>query len=59
LPWETTGPDEDMVEALPKETCTIKVGEGPSHARFSLTPPADVRVLLTRLASGKLSPLFP
>ncbi len=42
--------DEDMFGALPQGAYTIKVGTGPSRARFSVASPSDVRTLLMRLA---------
>lgn len=44
--------DEDTFTALPESAYTIKVGLGPSNARFNLENPAEVRVLLKELAEA-------
>lgn len=42
--------DEDMFAAAPEEAWTIKVGCGPTKARFALGSPSEVRELLGALA---------
>lgn len=42
--------DEDMFEAAPEDAWTIKVGRGPTTARFSVDGHQDVIDLLTKLA---------
>lgn len=44
--------DEDTFTALPESAYTIKVGLGPSNARFNLETTAEVRVLLKELAGA-------
>jgi len=45
--------DEDLFERLPPEAFTIKVGDGPTLARYRLAAPAAVRSLLEALAREK------
>lgn len=45
--------DEDMFRALPETAYTVKVGSGPSAARFSLDGPNQVRCLLAKLAAAR------
>lgn len=50
--------DEDIFGALPTDAITIRVGPGPTRARYRLSGPAEVRGLLERilepaLATGK------
>jgi trehalose 6-phosphate synthase/phosphatase len=40
--------DEDVFEVMPERAVTIKVGVGPSRARFSLDSVDDVRALLSK-----------
>ena len=42
--------DEDMFAALPPDALTIRVGPGPTRARFSVRDPAAARGLLALLA---------
>jgi trehalose 6-phosphate phosphatase len=42
--------DEDAFRALGPDDLTVKVGEGPTVARFRVADPAAVRVVLERLA---------
>jgi trehalose 6-phosphate synthase/phosphatase len=42
--------DEDLFAVMPPDAWTIRVGAGPSQARFRLGAPADVRRLLEALA---------
>jgi trehalose 6-phosphate synthase/phosphatase len=44
--------DEDLFAALPDDALTFRVGNAPSRARLRLRAVADVRELLTRLASA-------
>lgn len=44
--------DEDMFAAAPKDAVTVKVGSGPTAARFRLDGPAAVRLLLRGLCPG-------
>ena len=41
--------DEDLFDRLRGEAWTIRVGEGPSSARYSVDTPAQVRSFLGRL----------
>jgi len=43
--------DEDLFAVMPPEAWTIRVGGGPSQARFQLGSPGDVRRLLEAMAS--------
>lgn len=45
--------DEDLFHALPLSGCSIRVGQGPSEARFRLPDPKSVRTLLWGLATPK------
>jgi trehalose 6-phosphate synthase/phosphatase len=45
--------DEDLFAVMPPEAWTIRVGAGPSRARFRLGTPADVRRLLEALAASE------
>ncbi len=50
--------DEDLFTQLPPWTWTIRVGGGPSKARFSVAETRDVRRLLQQLAAtGESSPV--
>ena len=42
--------DEDLFAVMPPQAWTIRVGGGPSQARFQLAGPAEVRRLLESLA---------
>lgn len=42
--------DEDLFSALPEDAYSIKIGPGPSMARFSLQSVRQLRVLLSELA---------
>jgi trehalose 6-phosphate synthase/phosphatase len=42
--------DEELFAALPPESWTVRVGTGPSRARFRLASPVDVEAVLERLA---------
>ncbi len=42
--------DEDMFEAMPASACTIKVGNGPTEARYRVKSTDDVLGILKRLA---------
>jgi trehalose 6-phosphate phosphatase len=44
--------DEDAFRALPPSAVTVKVGHGPTAARFRVDDLAGVRAVLERLASG-------
>ena len=41
--------DEDVFEVLPERAYSIKVGVGPSQARFNLDSVTDVRGLLNKM----------
>jgi trehalose 6-phosphate synthase/phosphatase len=43
--------DEDLFAVMPPEAWTIRVGGGPSQARFQLGSPGDVRRMLEAMAS--------
>jgi trehalose 6-phosphate synthase/phosphatase len=45
--------DEDLFAVMPSEAWTIRVGPGPSQARFRLGSPGEVRRLLEALASSE------
>ena len=47
--------DEDVFQAAPASTWTIKVGPGKTHARHSIRDVAEVRALLARLAGVEAS----
>jgi len=47
--------DEDMFERLPEQAYTIRVGPGPTRARYRLTGPPAAMALLAALARGKRS----
>ena len=42
--------DEDVFEAAPDDSWTVKVGLGPTHAAYSVRYPKDLRALLERMA---------
>ena len=42
--------DEDMFEVMPEDAYSVKVGLGPSKARFYLESNKEVRALLGELA---------
>jgi trehalose 6-phosphate synthase/phosphatase len=42
--------DEDLFERLPPDAWTVHVGDGTSHARYSLSGPRDVVAVLDELA---------
>jgi trehalose 6-phosphate synthase/phosphatase len=44
--------DEDLFTSLPRSAWTIRVGTGPTSARFRLSDPRDVRRLLRGLAES-------
>ena len=44
--------DEDLFAALPAGAITVRVGPGPSLARFRIDGPAEVRALLERLVTA-------
>jgi trehalose 6-phosphate synthase/phosphatase len=44
--------DEDLFAVMPPDAWTIRVGVGPSQARFRLGDPSDVRHLLAALAGA-------
>ncbi len=44
--------DEDLFTSLPRSAWTIRVGAGPTSARFRLSDPRDVRRLLRGLAES-------
>jgi trehalose 6-phosphate synthase/phosphatase len=44
--------DEDLFAVMPSEAWTIRVGPGPSQARFRLGSPSEVRRLLEALADS-------
>lgn len=44
--------DEDLFGALPDRAWTVKVGAGPSQARYFLDSPAQLRALLERMAKA-------
>ena len=43
--------DEDVFEAAPADAWTIKIGDGPTRARFALKNSSEMRALLEELAS--------
>lgn len=43
--------DEDLFRALPLSGCSVRVGQGPSEARFRIPDSGSVRALLRGLAS--------
>lgn len=43
--------DESMFDAAPRDFVTIKVGAGPTHARFRVESPAELREILWRFIS--------
>jgi len=45
--------DEDLFAALPEEAYSIRVGLGPSRARFSVLSHLDVRLLLKEMVHGE------
>ncbi len=45
--------DEDVFTALPKSAYSIKVGLGPSQAKFNLNSVTDVRLLLKEFIKDK------
>jgi trehalose 6-phosphate synthase/phosphatase len=47
--------DEDLFELLPSDAWTVRVGGGPSRARFRLKGPAEVSAFLARLADSEAS----
>ena len=52
--------DEDMFERLSADDWSVKVGRGPTRARFRIAGPAEVRALLALLLDGRsLGPLRP
>ncbi len=52
--------DEDIFGILPERAYSIRVGQRPSRARFSLPAPADVLELISRLANrGEREALTP
>jgi trehalose 6-phosphate synthase/phosphatase len=51
--------DEDLFERLPPGAFTVKVGAGPTQARFRLSGPPAVRSLLDSLASAAPATLPP
>ena len=44
--------DEDLFRALPETACSIRVGLGSTHARFSLAGHREVLHLIRRIASS-------
>jgi len=46
--------DEDLFAALPGEAITIKVGPGPTHARFRVDGVPAARSLLQALAQAEV-----
>jgi trehalose 6-phosphate synthase/phosphatase len=44
--------DEDLFEHLPAEAWTVRVGQGPSRARYRLADTAAVREFLNQLAAA-------
>jgi trehalose 6-phosphate synthase/phosphatase len=48
--------DEDLFERLPPAAWTIRVGDGPSRARFRVASPAAAVSLLDALAGPRLGP---
>jgi trehalose 6-phosphate synthase/phosphatase len=44
--------DEDVFEALPRNALTIRVGAGPTRARYRLGSPEEARGLLALLAEA-------
>jgi trehalose 6-phosphate synthase/phosphatase len=44
--------DEDMFAAVPESAWTIKIGPGPTRARFRLARPMGLRTLLEHLVPG-------
>lgn len=51
--------DEDIFAVLPETAYSIKVGAGPSLARFRLLSPKEVRSLLSELAPQPIEPSVP
>lgn len=47
--------DEDIFGALPDDAITIRVGPGPTQARYRLDSPRDVRALLERFVESPLA----
>ena len=47
--------DEDMFERLPRRAWTVRVGPGPTAARFRVASPAVARGLLAMLAAAEPS----
>jgi len=47
--------DEDLFEALPPESYSIKVGFGVSKAKFNISSPQEVRRLLKKMIQCKMS----
>ncbi|HEY3121814.1 MAG TPA: bifunctional alpha,alpha-trehalose-phosphate synthase (UDP-forming)/trehalose-phosphatase [Vicinamibacteria bacterium] len=45
--------DEDLFELMPPNSWTVRVGGGPSRARFHLKGPAEVCAFLARLIEGE------
>lgn len=43
--------DEDMFRAAPDDTWTVKVGSGPTQARYALRNPHEMRILLSDLVA--------
>jgi trehalose 6-phosphate synthase/phosphatase len=48
--------DEDLFQRLKSEAWTVRVGEGPSSARYSLDTPAQVRAFLSRVVEAAVGP---
>jgi trehalose 6-phosphate synthase/phosphatase len=44
--------DEDLFEHLPPDAWTVRVGQGPSRARFRLPDPRAVRAFLEELVAS-------
>nr|WP_320133839.1 bifunctional alpha,alpha-trehalose-phosphate synthase (UDP-forming)/trehalose-phosphatase [uncultured Holophaga sp.] len=47
--------DEDLFRALPVSACSIRVGQGPSEARYRLPDPASVRRLLRGFLASSMA----
>jgi trehalose 6-phosphate synthase/phosphatase len=45
--------DEDLFEQLPPDAWTVRIGQGPSRARFRLPDPWTVRAFLDELARSR------
>ncbi len=44
--------DEDVFEAAPESAWTVKIGDGPTRARYALKNTGEMRALLEQLAAA-------